>query len=71
MNHLQFWQAEYEIVGDVRGKVPTQAVELVKDRQSKEPAVYEAKAFVKFSYERGLIILSRGSFSNVIRYLMP
>jgi len=47
------------------------AMELVKDRETKEPAADEAKALVKFSYEKGLILLSCGNFSNVIRTLMP
>ena len=62
---------QFEIIGDVRGKGPMLALELVKDRQTKEPAADEAKALVKFCYEKGLIILSCGNFSNVIRTLMP
>jgi len=62
---------EYELIGDVRGMGPMLALELVKDRETKEPAAEEAKAFVKLCYEKGLIILSCGSFGNVIRTLMP
>jgi 4-aminobutyrate aminotransferase/(S)-3-amino-2-methylpropionate transaminase len=47
------------------------ALELVKDRETKEPAADEAKALVKFCYEKGLILLSCGNFGNVIRTLMP
>jgi 4-aminobutyrate aminotransferase/(S)-3-amino-2-methylpropionate transaminase len=47
------------------------ALELVKDRVTKEPAADEAKALVKFAHERGLVLLSCGNFSNVIRLLMP
>ena len=47
------------------------ALELVKDRETKEPAATEAKALVKYCYEKGLIILSCGNFGNVIRTLMP
>ncbi len=47
------------------------ALELVKDRETKEPAVDEAKQLVKLCYEKGLIILSCGNFGNVIRTLMP
>jgi 4-aminobutyrate aminotransferase/(S)-3-amino-2-methylpropionate transaminase len=61
----------FELVGDVRGLGPMLALELVKDRETKEPAAAEAKALVKFCYERGLVILSCGNFSNVIRTLMP
>ncbi|MHC1726900.1 MAG: 4-aminobutyrate--2-oxoglutarate transaminase [Syntrophobacteraceae bacterium] len=64
-------QKRFEIIGDVRGLGPMLALELVKDRVTKEPAAAEAKALVKYCYERGLVILSCGNFSNVIRTLMP
>ncbi len=62
---------EIEIVGDVRGKGAMLALELVRDRETKEPAVEEAKALVQRCYEKGLILLSCGNFGNVIRTLMP
>jgi len=65
------FQNEYEIIGDVRGLGPMLAMELVKNRQTKEPATDEAKALVKFCHEKGLIILACGTFGNVIRTLMP
>lgn len=64
-------QNDYELVGDVRGLGPMLALELVKDRHTKEPATDEAKALVKFCHGKGLIILSCGNFGNVIRTLMP
>jgi 4-aminobutyrate aminotransferase/(S)-3-amino-2-methylpropionate transaminase len=64
-------QGRFEIIGDVRGKGPMLALELVKDRETKEPAAAETKALVKYCYERGLVILSCGNFGNVIRTLMP
>jgi 4-aminobutyrate aminotransferase/(S)-3-amino-2-methylpropionate transaminase len=64
-------QARFEIIGDVRGKGPMLALELVRDRKTKEPAADEAKALVKTCFEKGLLILSCGIFGNVIRTLMP
>jgi 4-aminobutyrate aminotransferase/(S)-3-amino-2-methylpropionate transaminase len=64
-------QKRLEIIGDVRGLGPMLALELVKDRENKEPAADAAKALVKFCYEKGLVVLSCGNFSNVIRTLMP
>jgi 4-aminobutyrate aminotransferase / (S)-3-amino-2-methylpropionate transaminase / 5-aminovalerate transaminase len=64
-------QKEFEIIGDVRGKGPMLALELVRDRESKEPAADETKALVKFCFDNGLILLSCGTFGNVIRTLMP
>ena len=64
-------QQQFEIIGDVRAKGPMLALELIKDRETKESAAEEAKALVKFCYEKGLTLLSCGNFSNVIRTLMP
>lgn len=60
-----------EIVGDVRGKGPMLALELVEDRESKKPATDKAKALVNRCFEKGLVLLSCGNFGNVIRTLMP
>jgi len=68
---LDTLQKEYELIGDVRGMGPMLALELVKDRETKEPAAEEAKALVKFCFDKGLILLSCGNFGNVIRTLMP
>ena len=65
------WQEQFELIGDVRGLGPMLALELVKDRETKEPAAEEAKALVEFCHEKGLILLSCGNFGNVIRILMP
>jgi 4-aminobutyrate aminotransferase/(S)-3-amino-2-methylpropionate transaminase len=65
------FQQAYELVGDVRGMGAMLALELVKNRETKVPAADEAKALVKYCYDRGLIILSCGNFGNVIRTLMP
>jgi 4-aminobutyrate aminotransferase/(S)-3-amino-2-methylpropionate transaminase len=68
---LNAWQNRFEIIGDVRGLGPMLALELVKDRASKEPAADEAKAIVQFCLEKGLVVLSCGTLGNVIRLLMP
>jgi 4-aminobutyrate aminotransferase/(S)-3-amino-2-methylpropionate transaminase len=69
--HLQRFKDQFELVGDVRGIGPMMALELVKDREKKTPAADEAKALVKFCFDRGLIILSCGAHGNVIRLMMP
>jgi 4-aminobutyrate aminotransferase/(S)-3-amino-2-methylpropionate transaminase len=62
---------KYEIIGDVRGMGPMLAMELVKDRKTKEPAPEETSAIVKFALSKGLSILSCGQYSNVLRTMMP
>ncbi|MGD0584942.1 MAG: 4-aminobutyrate--2-oxoglutarate transaminase [Oryzomonas sp.] len=64
-------QERYEIIGDVRGKGPMLAIELVRDRVSKEPAGDAAQKLTKLCYEKGLVILSCGAHHNVVRFLMP
>jgi 4-aminobutyrate aminotransferase/(S)-3-amino-2-methylpropionate transaminase len=70
-SRFEQFQSRFEIIGDVRGIGPMMGLELVKNRESKEPAADETKRLVKLCYEKGLIILSCGNFSNVIRTLMP
>ena len=64
-------QKEYEIIGDVRGLGPMLGIELVKDRETKQPAAEEAKKLTAWCLDKGLILLSCGNFGNVIRTLMP
>lgn len=64
-------QEKYEIIGDVRGKGPMIALEMVKDRHTKAPATDETKKLLASCYEKGLVLLSCGHKSNVIRTLMP
>ncbi len=64
-------QEKFEIIGDVRGKGPMLAMELVRDRETKTPAKEEADKLVKICFEKGLVLLSCGNFGNVIRTLMP
>lgn len=62
---------KFPLIGDVRGLGAMTALELVKDRATKEPAPEEAKKIVNCAHEHGLIMLTCGRFSNVIRTLMP
>ncbi len=65
------WQRRWPMIGDVRGLGAMQALELVQSAETRLPAPDETKRIVQYCYEHGLIILSSGSYSNVIRALMP
>lgn len=65
------WQKRWPLIGDVRGLGAMQAMELVRDRTSREPAADETQHITRYCYEHGVIVLSAGSYSNVIRMLMP
>lgn len=68
---LSEFKAKYKVVGDVRGLGAMQAIELVKDKNSKEPNKAAADQLAKFCLEHGLVILSCGTHGNIIRLLMP
>jgi len=65
------WQRRWELVGEVRGLGAMQALELVRSRATREPADTETKEVSQFCYEHGLVTITAGSYSNVIRLLMP
>jgi 4-aminobutyrate aminotransferase / (S)-3-amino-2-methylpropionate transaminase / 5-aminovalerate transaminase len=65
------WQSRWPIVGDVRGLGAMQAIELVKSPETREPAAEETKEITQYCYQHGLITITAGSYSNVIRVLVP
>jgi 4-aminobutyrate aminotransferase/(S)-3-amino-2-methylpropionate transaminase len=65
------WQEQFDAIGDVRGLGAMLALELVRDRRTKEPAPELATAVVEAAAERGLLLLTSGIYSNCIRVLMP
>jgi 4-aminobutyrate aminotransferase/(S)-3-amino-2-methylpropionate transaminase len=65
------WQKRWPIMGDVRGLGGMQAIELVKSHASREPAAEETQQITQSCYEHGLIAIAAGSYSNVVRVLVP
>jgi 4-aminobutyrate aminotransferase/(S)-3-amino-2-methylpropionate transaminase len=65
------WQKRWPIVGDVRGLGGMQAIELVRSSDKREPAAEETKQISQYCYEHGLITITAGSYSNVVRVLVP
>jgi 4-aminobutyrate aminotransferase/(S)-3-amino-2-methylpropionate transaminase len=61
----------HPIIGDVRGVGAMQAIELVRDRATKEPASSETSAIVGAARGKGLLLFPAGTYGNVIRFLMP
>lgn len=64
-------QQKYSLIGDVRGLGAMVAIELVKDRQSKEPAPEETMAIIKECLAQRVLIAKAGLYGNVIRMLVP
>ncbi|MGH9579994.1 MAG: aspartate aminotransferase family protein [Terriglobales bacterium] len=62
---------KHTLIGDVRGMGLLQALELVTDRKSKEPATAATAALMEEARKRGLLIGKGGLFGNVIRMSPP
>jgi 4-aminobutyrate aminotransferase/(S)-3-amino-2-methylpropionate transaminase len=68
---LRRLQERFPQVGEVRGLGPMVALELVRDRLSKEPAPELAQAVLEAARDQGLILLKAGMFGSVLRILVP
>src|SRR5881296_669058 len=65
------WADRFEVIGDIRGLGAMRAIELVKSRETREPATEETREITQYCYEHGLITITAGSYGNVIRMLVP
>ena len=70
-NKLLALQEQHALVGEVRGLGLLLAVELVKDRQTREPATAETKRVVELARQRGLLVAKSGCYWNTIRLAPP
>jgi 4-aminobutyrate aminotransferase/(S)-3-amino-2-methylpropionate transaminase len=68
---LKALQAKFNCIGEVRSLGMMVAIELVKNRRADAPDADLTKAVVQAAGRRGLILLSCGLYSNVIRILAP
>ena len=68
---LEELQQKYPLIGDVRGMGLLQALELVVDRKTKEPAAAATNSLMEEARKRGLLIGKGGMYGNVIRMSPP
>jgi 4-aminobutyrate aminotransferase-like enzyme len=68
---LEELQAKHPLVGDVRGMGLMQALELVTDRQTKEPAPQSVLHVFEETRRQGVLIGKGGLYANVIRLGLP
>ena len=66
--HLRNLQAQYPVIGDVRGMGLMNAVEFTREG---EPDPDTSKAVMAAALDDGLILLGCGTFDNVIRWIPP
>jgi 4-aminobutyrate aminotransferase/(S)-3-amino-2-methylpropionate transaminase len=67
---LRALQAKYSVIGEVRGRGAMQAIELVVPG-TKTPNTAAMNAVVKHCQSKGVLVLTAGTYSNVVRFLPP
>jgi len=70
-NRLEEMKEKYSLIGDIRGLGAMVALELVKDRDTREPASEATAAIIQECYQKGLVVLKAGAFNHIIRMLIP
>ena len=70
-SRFQGWAERYSCIGDVRGLGAMVAMELVADRGSRAPDKALTARLLSAALRRGLILLSAGTYGNVVRVLAP
>jgi len=68
---MEAWQGRWDAIGDVRGLGAMLAIELVLDRQTKEPDADRATAVIEEAAQNGLLLIKSGVYGNCIRVLTP
>jgi len=71
IERLQAVKQRYSVIGDVRGRGLMLAIELVKDRTTKEPAPETTLAVFEETRRNGLVASRSGPHRNVIRMCPP
>ena len=63
-------KSQYSIIGEVRGRGAMVAIELVKSG-TKDPNPEAMAKVIKYCQSKGVLILTAGTYGNVIRFLPP
>jgi 4-aminobutyrate aminotransferase / (S)-3-amino-2-methylpropionate transaminase / 5-aminovalerate transaminase len=61
---------KYPVIGEVRGRGAMQAIELVEPG-TKNPNTAAMNTVVKYCQSQGVLVLTAGTYSNVVRFLPP
>ena len=65
------WQQQFHYIGDVRGVGAMQAIELNMVDGLKTPDSELTRNLARYCYEHGVILVTAGTYGNVVRILMP
>ncbi|KQL49001.1 4-aminobutyrate aminotransferase [Brevibacillus choshinensis] len=71
LKRFEQFKQQFAEVGDARGLGAMCGIELVKDKGTKEPNKELTAKIVQACYQNGLVVMSAGLYSNVIRILSP
>ncbi len=71
MKRLKELEEKYEIVGDVRGLGLLLGVDIVKNKDTKEPDRKSALKIIWRCWEKGLLMMTYGKYGNVLRIAPP
>jgi 4-aminobutyrate aminotransferase len=63
LDRLRSWKQTHSLVGDVRGRGLMIGIELVKDKETREPATAQRNRVETLAFERGLMVLGCGESS--------
>lgn len=70
LDHLRVLAERFDLIGDVRGRGLLTGIELVRDRETREPATHEGTAVSRACFEQGLIFSTRRD-GSVLRFVPP
>ncbi len=71
LTRLKDLQQKYPVIGDVRGRGLMMAIELVKDRESKEPDTATTARVFEETRRQGLVVSKSGPHRSVLRMVPP
>lgn len=71
MKHLKALKDKYPVIGDVRGRGLMLAIEMVKDRKTKEPDPQTTAAVFEATRESGIILSKSGAYQSCLRMVPP
>ena len=70
-NYLEEQQKTHSFIGDIRRLGAMVAAEIVKDPKTREPDAEKTSKITDYANENGLLLISAGINSNVVRFLAP
>ena len=64
-------QSRFDVIGDVRGRGAMMAIELVTGNGDRTPDAALTGRIARRCHQRGVLVLTAGSWGNVLRFLPP